>query len=48
MKKHRVLKLQVFEVKQIEIDCRFWKWFAHLNPLEIAIINPETEDPGRW
>ena len=42
-KKHRVFKLLVFEVKLLEIDCRFWKWFAHLKPLEIAIIRYLTE-----
>ena len=43
MKKHGIFELLVFEVKLLEIDCRFWKWFAHLKLLEIAIIRYLTE-----
>ena len=37
-KNHGGFKLRSFEVKLLEIDCRFWKGYAHLKPLEIANI----------
>ena len=43
MKKHRVFKLLVFEVNLLEIDCRFWRWFAHLKRQDIAIIRYLTK-----